>query len=314
MQMFFEARIDKIEKEMGKKIAELEHGSKIKEGLRYSDLCIHPDLGLPEGFNIPKFDHFNGSGNPLAHLRGYCNQLVRNGGNEVLLMRLFSRSISGTTMEWYISQDISRWKAWEEMVSSFMERFCFYVENVPDRFSLEKIRQKLTGIYREYASRWREEAARVQPPMNEAELVAAFILYQEADCFDKMITMKGSSFADLVIVAEDIEDGLKTGIIVSVLNRADASGAAGCKKKREDIAYISRTTNPKSRGKEMSHKNPDNCQSPPPTNYRTTSPQYSPMSVCYAQPGYQDPQPNYQIPAPSNRALRPNYRMPVPNN
>ena len=71
--MFFEARIDKIEKEIGKKIAELEHGSKKKEGLRYSDLCIYPDLGLPEGFKIPKFDHFNGSDNRKARLRAYCD-------------------------------------------------------------------------------------------------------------------------------------------------------------------------------------------------------------------------------------------------
>ncbi|XP_059314844.1 uncharacterized protein LOC132065452 [Lycium ferocissimum] len=200
------------------------------------------------------------------------------------------------------------------MASSFMERFRFNMENVPNRFSLEKIRQKSTKTYREYASRWRDEVACVQPPMTEAELVAAFIRYQEADCFDKMITMKGSSFADLVIVGEDIEDGLKTGRIVSVLNRSGASSAVSNKTKREDVAYVSRATSPKSRGKEITHKNQDNYQSPPPTSYITTSPQYSPMSVCYAQPGYQAPQPNYQIPAPSNQAPRPNYRMPAPNN
>ncbi|XP_059277906.1 altered inheritance of mitochondria protein 3-like [Lycium ferocissimum] len=64
----------------------------------------------------------------------------------------------------------------------------------------------------------------------------------------------------------------------------------------------------------MTHKNQDNYQSPPPTNYITTSLQYSPMLVCYTQLGYQAPQPNYQIPAPSNQAPRPNYRMPAPNN
>ncbi|XP_059295481.1 uncharacterized protein LOC132048812 [Lycium ferocissimum] len=164
------------------------------------------------------------------------------------------------------------------MASSFMERFCFNVENVPDRFSLEKIRQKSTETYREYASRWRELAAH------------------------------------LVVVGEDIEDGLKTGRIVSVLNRAGTFGAVGGKNKREDIAYISRTTSSKSRGKEITHKNPDNYQSPPPANYIITSPQYSPMSVCYAQPGYQALQPNYQILALSNRARQPNYRIPAPNN
>ncbi|XP_060216771.1 uncharacterized protein LOC132644214 [Lycium barbarum] len=218
--------------------------------LRYSNLCIHPDIGLPEGFKIPKFDHFNGSGNPRAHLRAYCDHLVGNDRNEAsLLMRLFSQSLSGTTMEWFISHDISRWKTWDEMASSFMERFCFNVENVSDRFSLKKIHQKSTETYREYASRWRDKAERVQPPMTKAELVAAFIRYQEADCFDKMITMKGSSFADIVVVGEDIEDGLKTDRIISVLNRPGASGTMSGKKKKEDIACVSRTASPKSQGK-----------------------------------------------------------------
>ena len=61
-----------------------------------------------------------------------------------------------------------------------------------------------------------------------------------------MITMKGSSFADLVTVGEDIKDGLKTGRIVSVLSRVGASGTTNDKKKKEDVAYVSRATSPKS--------------------------------------------------------------------
>lgn len=55
-------------------------------GLNYEDLCINPDLNLPEGFKILKFDTFDGDGNPLAHLRSYCDQLVGVGKNEALLM------------------------------------------------------------------------------------------------------------------------------------------------------------------------------------------------------------------------------------
>ncbi|KAK4717802.1 hypothetical protein R3W88_016140 [Solanum pinnatisectum] len=59
-------------------------------GLNYEDLCIHPNLDLPEGFKVPKFDVFGGTGSPLAHLRAYCDQLVGVGRDEALLMRLFS--------------------------------------------------------------------------------------------------------------------------------------------------------------------------------------------------------------------------------
>jgi len=55
-------------------------------GLNYKDSCIHPHLDLPKGFKVPKFDTFGGTGNPLAHLRSYCDQLVRVGKNKALLM------------------------------------------------------------------------------------------------------------------------------------------------------------------------------------------------------------------------------------
>lgn len=47
----------------------------------YDDLCIHPDLNLPEGFKTPKFEIFNSTGNPTAHLRGYCDQTLGAGRN-----------------------------------------------------------------------------------------------------------------------------------------------------------------------------------------------------------------------------------------
>ena len=46
-------------------------------GLNYEDLCIHPNLNLPEGFKIHKFDTFGGIGNPLGV-----------GRDEYILMRL----------------------------------------------------------------------------------------------------------------------------------------------------------------------------------------------------------------------------------
>ena len=68
-------------------------------GLSYEDLCIHPNLDLPEGFKVPKFDVFKGIGNPLAQLRAYCDQLVEVERDEALLMHLFSRSLSGEALE-----------------------------------------------------------------------------------------------------------------------------------------------------------------------------------------------------------------------
>jgi len=47
------------------------------------------------------FDTFGGVGNPMAHLRAYCDQLKGVSRDEALLMQLFSRSLCGEALEWF---------------------------------------------------------------------------------------------------------------------------------------------------------------------------------------------------------------------
>lgn len=44
--------------------------------LSYEDLCIHLDVELAEGYKPPKFDLFNGIGDPKAHLCMQCDKLA----------------------------------------------------------------------------------------------------------------------------------------------------------------------------------------------------------------------------------------------
>ncbi|KAH0644764.1 hypothetical protein KY284_032648 [Solanum tuberosum] len=75
------------------------------EGLEYEDLCVHPDDELPVGSKVPKFDVFDGKGNPRAHLRSYCDKLVGVGKDEAIRMKLFIRSLTGEALDWYTSRD-----------------------------------------------------------------------------------------------------------------------------------------------------------------------------------------------------------------
>lgn len=62
--------------------------------LNYEDLCIHLNLVLLEGFKVPKFDVFERIGNHLGHLMAYYDQLVGVERDKVVLMYIFSRSLS----------------------------------------------------------------------------------------------------------------------------------------------------------------------------------------------------------------------------
>ncbi|PHT94193.1 hypothetical protein T459_02075 [Capsicum annuum] len=45
------------------------------KSVSYMDLCMFPGVNLPPGFKLPKFDTYVRHGDPVAHLRHYCNQL-----------------------------------------------------------------------------------------------------------------------------------------------------------------------------------------------------------------------------------------------
>ncbi|XP_019259589.1 PREDICTED: extensin-1-like [Nicotiana attenuata] len=48
---------------------------------------------------MPKFDLYDGHGNPVAHLRGFCSKMRGAGGKDELLMAYFSQSLSGATLD-----------------------------------------------------------------------------------------------------------------------------------------------------------------------------------------------------------------------
>ncbi|XP_070020512.1 uncharacterized protein [Nicotiana sylvestris] len=134
------------------------------------------DVHLPPGFKTHKFEKYDGHADPIAHLKRYCNQLKGAGGKEELLMGLFWENLTGVASEWFMDQDTSRW---------------------------------------EYAIKWREQAARVKKPMDDHELITVFLQAQEPDYFQNMMFAVGKSFPEAIKIGEMIENGLKTGRIIS---------------------------------------------------------------------------------------------------
>ncbi|KAK4710439.1 hypothetical protein R3W88_004952 [Solanum pinnatisectum] len=324
------AKLD-MKEEIRKAMKELHYIPEV-DGLSYEDLCIHPNLDLSEGFKVPKFDTFGGIGNPLAHLRAFCDQLIGVGKNEALLMRLFSRNLSGEALEWFASHEIKQWFSWNVLAKDFVERFAYNVEIIPDRYSLERIKRKPTKSYREYAYRWRKEAARVRPPMTEKEIAEMFIRIQEQEYYDKIMLLIGAKFTEIVKVGEAIEDGIKTEKISRVAALTESSGLS--KKKREDVSSISYAYDGKRHFKKFlpykgyprapqnsypSYYTQSGYQTPPPSyqiptpNYQTPSPSYQIQSPIYQTPHYQNTHPSYQAPSINCSNIQSSYQNTPPS-
>ncbi|XP_070013845.1 uncharacterized protein [Nicotiana sylvestris] len=131
-----------------------------QKSVSYADLCMFPHVHLPLGFKTPKFEKYDGHGDPLAHLKRYCNQLRGVGRKEEFLMAYFRESLVGIASEWYMDQDISRWHIWDDLARDFVRQFQYNIDIDPDRNSLTNIKKKSSESFREYAVKWREQASR----------------------------------------------------------------------------------------------------------------------------------------------------------
>ncbi|XP_070042875.1 uncharacterized protein [Nicotiana tomentosiformis] len=169
--------IKNIAKELKKLTGRVQsvEGGKCIEGLNYEDLCIKPGVELPEGYKPPKFEMFDGTGDPNVHLRTYCDKLVGVGKDERIRMRLFMRSLIGDALSWYINQNPKKWVSWVSMASDFMNRFRFNTENAPGVFYIQNLKKKPTETFREYATRWRSEATKVWPALEKEQMNKFFV-------------------------------------------------------------------------------------------------------------------------------------------
>ncbi|XP_070018318.1 uncharacterized protein [Nicotiana sylvestris] len=235
---------------------------------------MFPHIHLPRGFKTPKFEKYEGHGNPIAHLKRYCNQLRGAGGKEELLMAYFGESLVRVASEWFIDQDISHWHVWDDMARVFVKQFQYNIDIVPNRNSLSNMKKKPTKNFREYVIKWREQAARVKPPMDNHELITIFLEAQEPDYFQNMMSAMGRPFAEAIKIGEIVENGLKTSRIISqaalkATTQAIQNGLGGLanRKKRDEGSMMTSRSRKVQRGASHPYVQVQQGQSSYPQHY-----------------------------------------------
>ncbi len=83
----------------------------------------------------------------------------------------------------------------------------------PDRMVLQNMEKKPNESFRQYAQRWREVAAQVQPPLLEKEITMIFINTLKASFLNHMLGSAIKIFSDIVMSGEMIENAIRCGKI-----------------------------------------------------------------------------------------------------
>ena len=99
------------------------------------------------------------------------------------------------------------------MAKVFLVQYKHMTDTAPDRMLLQNMEKKANESFREYAHKWRDLAAQVQPPMTDKEVNKMFLNTLKAPYYDRMIENSNKDFTDVVSAGEMIETGVKQGKI-----------------------------------------------------------------------------------------------------
>ena len=135
-----------------------------------SKMSLVPDLVLPPKFKVPTFDKYDGTKCLSAHLYMYYRKMTGHTNNDKLLIHYFQDSLTGSATRWYNQLSLENVWSWTDLAKAFLVQYKYMTESAPNRISLQNIEKKTTEIFREYAHKWKDLAAQVQPPMTDKEL------------------------------------------------------------------------------------------------------------------------------------------------
>ncbi|RDX98702.1 hypothetical protein CR513_18346, partial [Mucuna pruriens] len=128
-----------------------------KYGLEATNLCLVLDVGLLVDFKTLKFDKYKGSSCPRVHLAMYCQKMVAHIYDDKILIHYFQDSLIGAAINWYVSLERRRIKTWRDLAEAFLKQYKYSED-------MNVLKKEQEG-FKEYAQRWRELTAQVEPPI-----------------------------------------------------------------------------------------------------------------------------------------------------
>ena len=76
-------------------------------------------LQMPAGYQPPKFQHFDGKGNPKQHIAHFIETCNNAGTDGDLLTKQFVRTLRGNAFDWYTDLEPESIDSWEQMEREF---------------------------------------------------------------------------------------------------------------------------------------------------------------------------------------------------
>ncbi|KAA0036942.1 uncharacterized protein E6C27_scaffold86G00180 [Cucumis melo var. makuwa] len=198
-----------------------------------TQLCLVPGLIIPAKFKVPEFDKYDGSTCPRSHLIMYCRKMATHINNDKLLVHCFQDSLTDPASRWYIQLDNAHIHVWKDLADAFLKQYKHNIDMAPDRLDLQRVEKKSSESFKEYAQRWRDMVAEVQPPLTDKEMTSMFMNTLRAPFYERMIGNASTNFSDIIVIGERIEYGIKHGRLAEATTEYGGIKKGTISKKKE---------------------------------------------------------------------------------
>jgi len=184
--MMFNADMTKSKLEILEERLRMIEGASACEFGDAAGLCLVPDVVIPPKFKVPKFEKYRGAICPKSHLVMYCRKMAAHAHDEKLLMHFFQESLTGTSLNWYMHLESVKIQTWKDLVNAFIKQYKYNMDMAPNRMQPQSLFKKSIETFKEYAQRWRELAAQVEPPLHENEMTTMFIETLQSPYYERV--------------------------------------------------------------------------------------------------------------------------------
>ncbi|CAJ2674231.1 unnamed protein product [Trifolium pratense] len=210
-------------------------------GKNAHDLCLVPNVQIPAKFKVPDFEKYKGNSCPQSHLVMYARKMSTQTDNHELLIHYFQDSLTGAALKWYMGLDSSSIRTFNDLGEAFIRQYKYNLDMAPDRDQLRAMTQKDKETFKEYAQRWREIAAQINPPLEEKEMTKIFLKTLGSFYYERMIASAPSDFTEMVNMGMRLEEGVREGRLAKdggLSGGAKKFGNNFSKKKEQEVGMV----------------------------------------------------------------------------
>ncbi|GKV35504.1 hypothetical protein SLEP1_g43762 [Rubroshorea leprosula] len=166
--------------------------------------CRIDNLSLPGGYQPPKFQKFNGKGNPRQHVAHFVETYNNAGTYGDLMVKRFVRSLEDATFEWYTDLPAGLVDSWDQLEREFLKRF-YSTKCTVSLPELVNTKQKKYESMTDFIERWRNLILNCREKISEISSIDMCVQGMHWGLLYNLQANMPHTFEELATRAHDLE-------------------------------------------------------------------------------------------------------------